>query len=79
MNASLLDKTDDRVTTEAAVLERAVRLFRDQRGTLGQAAAVAGLSQPEFLHALGERRIPVHYDEADALADIETVRAWPKP
>ncbi len=45
-------------------------MFIDRRVTLGRGAAVAGLSQSEFRHELGRRKIPVHYDEKDALADV---------
>ena len=51
-------------------------MFIDQRVTLGQGAEIAGLSQSEFLHELGRRQIPVHYDDADAREDIETARHW---
>jgi len=50
-------------------------MFLDHRVTLGQGAAIAGLSQSEFLHELGARRIPVHYDEAYAAADIAAVHS----
>ena len=47
-------------------------MFLDRRTTLGQGAAICGLSQSQFLQELGERRIPIHYGENDALADIVT-------
>jgi hypothetical protein len=43
--------------------------------TLGQAAAVAGLSQTGFLRELGKRRIPVHYGADDLAEDLKTVDA----
>ena len=48
----------------------------DQRVTFGQGALIAGLSQSEFLHELGRRQIPVHYDDADVREDIEAARQW---
>jgi predicted HTH domain antitoxin len=57
-------------TSEDLRLHLALGMFLDNRVTLGQGASIAGLSQSEFLHELGSRRIPVHYDEADAAADI---------
>jgi predicted HTH domain antitoxin len=51
-------------------------LFRDHRVTLGQGAAIAGLSQSEFLRELGRRQIPIHYDEADAQADAAAADHW---
>ncbi|MEX1028174.1 MAG: UPF0175 family protein [Candidatus Paceibacterota bacterium] len=62
--------------TEVLSVHLALGLFFDERVTLGQGAAVAGLSQSEFLHELGKRRIPIHYDESDALADVAAVSHW---
>jgi len=60
-------------TPEDIRLHLALGFFLDGRVTLGQGATVAGLSQTDFLHELGKRRIPVHYDEASALADVAEV------
>lgn len=65
-------------TPEDIRLHLALGLFLDRRVTLGQGALVAGLSQSEFLQELGKRRIPIHYDEADALADAATAEQWSK-
>jgi|APLow6443716910_1056828.scaffolds.fasta_scaffold1251577_1 predicted HTH domain antitoxin len=75
----LPEQVESRLTAEDATLHLALGLFVDQRVTLGQAAEVAGISQSEFLRELGGRRISVHYDESDALADIATVRDWQQP
>jgi predicted HTH domain antitoxin len=75
----LPEQVESRLTAEDATLHLALGLFADQRVTLGQAAEVAGISQSEFLRELGGRRISVHYDESDALADIATVRDWQQP
>jgi predicted HTH domain antitoxin len=65
-------------TPDEIRLHLALGLFLDARVTLGQGALVAGLSQSAFLHELGKRRIPVHYDEASALADAATAEQWSK-
>ena len=46
----------------------------DDKVTLGQAAAIAGISQPGFLQELGKRTIPIHYGAAELEQDIGTVR-----
>jgi predicted HTH domain antitoxin len=63
-------------TPEDIRLQLAVGMFIDRRVTLGQGALIAGLSQSVFLHELGRRRIPVHYDDADVREDIEAARHW---
>ena len=75
----LPDVLEERLTAQDAALHLALGLFLDQRITLGQGAAIAGTSQSDFLRELGRRRIPVHYEESDALADIAAVRKWPGP
>ena len=69
----LPEHIETRLTSQDAKRHLAVGLFADQRITLGQAAAIAGISQSEFLRELGRRRISVHYDESDAFADVATV------
>ncbi len=75
----LPNEVEGRLTARDAALHLALGLFLDQQVTLGQGAAIAGTSQSEFLRELGQRRIPVHYEESDALADIAAVRDWPEP
>jgi len=70
MPVLLPEDIERQFTSEDLRLHLALGMFLDHRVTLGQGAAIAGLSQSEFLHELGARRIPVHYDEADAAADI---------
>jgi predicted HTH domain antitoxin len=65
---------DLHLTAEQVRLDLAVGLFSEERVTLGRAARIAGLSEPEFLRELGRRRIPVHYDVADFAADMATLR-----
>jgi len=73
MNVSLPKELEGRLTPQEVRLHLALGLFVGHRATLGQSSAVAGLSQSEFLHELGKRRIPIHYDEADARVDVATV------
>ena len=57
-----------------ALIDLAVGLYVEQRATLGRAAKIAGLSQADFLRRLGDRKIPVHYDEEDLSSDIEAIK-----
>jgi predicted HTH domain antitoxin len=50
-----------------------VGLYVDRRVSLGRGAEIAGISKPEFLDALGERRIPVNYDVVDLEKDLQTI------
>jgi predicted HTH domain antitoxin len=76
MSIALPHEIERRFSEEDLKLHLALGLFMDNRVTLGQGAAVAGLSQSEFLHELGARRIPVHYDEAEARADVAAATQW---
>lgn len=76
MTIVLPEAVERRFTPDDLRLHLALGLFVDRRVTLGQAAMVAGVSQTEFIHELGNRRIPLHYEEADALADAATARRW---
>ena len=59
---------------EDARLDLAIGLYADRRVTLGRAAKMAGINQPDFLRKLGELRIPMHYDLPDLEADLMIVR-----
>lgn len=72
MPVLLPEDIERQFTPEEIKLHLALGMFLDHRVTLGQGATIAGLSQSEFLHELGSRHIPIHYDEADASADIAT-------
>jgi predicted HTH domain antitoxin len=61
MTITLPAELENRITPQEAALHLALGLFTDDKVTLGQAAAVAGISQAAFLQELGKRRIPVHY------------------
>jgi len=78
MILSLPEEVERQLTPEDAKLHLAIGLFLDRRVTLGQAAEVAGLAQTELLRELGSRRIPIHYDEADAEADVRFAKQWSK-
>jgi predicted HTH domain antitoxin len=78
MPLMLPEEIERQFTPEDIKLHLALGLFLDRRVTLGQAAGIAALSQSEFLHELGARRISVHYDEADACADVAMAEQWGK-
>ena len=61
------------LTEKDIIFDLALGLYVDRRATLGQAARLAGMSRPAFLDALGARRIPIHYDEADLEADFQLI------
>jgi predicted HTH domain antitoxin len=73
MSILLPEEIERQYTSEELRLYLALGMYWDRCVTLGQGAMIAGLSQSEFLHELGARRIPVHYDETDAAADIRMV------
>jgi predicted HTH domain antitoxin len=77
MQIALLAPIEERLTVPRAALHFAIGLYTSGEVTLGQAADVAGLSQTEFLHELGRRRIPLRYDRADFAEDIATLRELP--
>jgi predicted HTH domain antitoxin len=63
----------NRITPTEAALHLAVGLFMSETATLGQAAEVAGLTQPEFLAELANRRIPIHYGTKELAEDLVAV------
>ena len=72
MTITLPAELEKQITPQEAALHLAIGLFVDDKVTLGQAAAVAGISQPAFLHELGKRRIPIHYGVEELEQDIAT-------
>jgi len=74
MNIALPPDIENRMTADAARLHMAIGLFAGDEVTLGQAAAIAGLSHPSFLQELGKRKIAVHYGPAELDEDISTVQ-----
>ena len=65
------------LTPQEARIDLAVGLYADRRATLGQAARIAGVSQPEFMRELARRRVPMNYDVAEFEADLHTLRERP--
>ena len=61
------------VSEDEARLDLAVGLFIRGRATLGRGARIAGLCPTEFLHELGRRGVPVHYDLEDFEDDVQTL------
>lgn len=61
------------MTPEQWLLDLAIGLYVDRRVSLGRGAAICGISTPEFLNALGARRIPVNYDLDDFESDLRTI------
>ena len=62
------------VSPERLRLETAVGFYASADVTLGQAAAIAQMSQSEFLHALGRHGVCVHYDVAEFEQDLATLQ-----
>ena len=54
----------------ARSLEEAVRLYREERVSLGKAAELAGLSVGEFLRELRARGIPLNYGPEELGEDL---------
>jgi len=59
--------------------EMALLLFQQERLTLGQASRLAGVTQLQFQRMLADRHIPIHYDEADFAADLDTLARQGRP
>ena len=57
----------------------AIGMFIEEKVTLGQAARIAGLSQPEMLRRLGDRRIPIHYGPTDLAHDLKVAEQYTPP
>jgi predicted HTH domain antitoxin len=71
----LPEAVEKRLTPAEAALHLALGLFLAEKVTLGQAAEVAGLSQPVFLQELGRRRIPIHYGSKELAEDLRAVES----
>lgn len=57
------------------MLHLAIGLYVSEEATLGQAAQIAGMSQADFLRALGQRRIPIHYGSEELASDLRAVES----
>jgi len=53
------------LTKEDLQVDLAIGLYVDRRVSTGQAAAIAGLSVPEFLDLLGSRGVSIDYEIED--------------
>ena len=79
MNVTLPSEIETRLSPGDVVLHLALGLFADEEATLGQAAEIAGMTQAEFLHELGQRHIPLHYGAAELVEDLRTVERLSTP
>ena len=68
-----------KVTPDRLRLEMAVGLFASEDATLGQGAALAGLSQAQFLRELGTRGICIHYGTEEFRQDLRTLESLKRP
>jgi predicted HTH domain antitoxin len=65
---------EDRSLTAELRREVALVMYQRQTWSLGQAARYAGIPYVFFQQLMSDRGIPMNYDEADFLADVETIR-----
>ncbi|HAV64473.1 MAG TPA: hypothetical protein DCY13_19155 [Verrucomicrobiales bacterium] len=65
------------VPSDRMRLATAIGLYATEDATLGQAAAVAGLNQTQFLHELGRRGISIHYGVSELNEDLATLNELP--
>lgn len=61
------------ISPERLRLEAAIGLYASGDLTLGQASSIAGVSQSEFLQALGRHGVNINYDVAEFEEDIQTL------
>ncbi len=62
-----------RMSPQELRLEIAVMLFVKKKLTLGKAARLAEMSQRDFQHLLGKRKIAPHYGVKDFRKDLQTL------
>jgi predicted HTH domain antitoxin len=75
MELVLPEAVEKSLTPADAALHLALGLFVAEKMTLGQAAEVAGLSQPAFMQELGRRKISIHYGAEELAEDMRTVES----
>ncbi len=63
-----------RLTTQEIRRELALAFYQQNRISFGKAREMAGLNVWAFQHLLGERDIPVNYDQDDFFQDISTLK-----
>ena len=62
--------------SEAALLtELAIRLYQQEKLSLGRAARLAGMGKWAFNDLLADRDVPMHYDGADLRHDLATLES----
>ena len=61
------------ITSRDILLRVAILLFAEEKVTLGQGAAIAGMPQFLFQKELGKRKIPIHYGVEEYRQDLETI------
>jgi predicted HTH domain antitoxin len=70
MKIELPDEFATHLEQRDLLVDLAVGMYAARHATLGQAAAVANLSQGELQRELGRRQISVHYDLEDLAFDL---------
>ena len=73
MQLVLPREIEARLSPDSAALHLAIGLFVAEEATLGQASAVAGMPQAQFLKELGRRHIPIHYGAEELASDLAAV------
>ncbi|MBK8431435.1 MAG: UPF0175 family protein [Chloroflexi bacterium] len=67
-----------RMTLQEIKLELALMLFQQNKLSFGKAREMAGLTVWDFQLLLGQRKISIHYDIQDYLADQPAINALAK-
>ena len=57
-------------------IELAIFFYKKLSLSSGEAAKFAQIPRVAFWHELGKRKIPINYDEDDALHDVETMQQF---
>jgi predicted HTH domain antitoxin len=63
------------LTESELKIELALKLFQQERLTLGQAALLAELPQLDLQRLLASRRIPLHYDQEAMEQDLQRAKS----
>ena len=73
LTVSLSAILEGKMQPQMVKLHLAAGVFAASEVTLGQGAAIAGISQTEFMSELSRRRIPLHYDHQEFAEDLKTI------
>ncbi|MEZ4685406.1 MAG: UPF0175 family protein [Bacteroidia bacterium] len=68
-----LELEDINMSLNELILEIAIMLYSKGKLSLGQAGRMARMNPILFMEELGNRKIPVNYDESDFMADLKTL------